>query len=128
MAALFYTYIKCQELNEFSRNIMLVNNAMQGQLETLIGQVNFDDLDSFDNRAVNLRDLDTGLPEGYIYFDIYHVDSYENMRYIRLIACWRQKNGRVIGGDRNLNGLIEEHLGENRESPAEIITLITDFD
>ena len=44
MTGLFYSYIKCMELNEFSRNMMLVNNALQAQLETIRETVAFDNL------------------------------------------------------------------------------------
>jgi len=135
MVGLFYTYISCFELNEFSRNCMLANNALQAHLETIRETYSFDDLDLLHESSTALNTYGTDQPLGIIRVDVY-TSIYNNteaeMKYVRLVACWQQKSGRVIGEDTNLDGILddatEDIINPNRDtmdSPAEITALIT---
>ena len=130
LIGLLYTYIACFELNEFSRNLTLANNALQAKLET-IREMDFDDI------VDEPFDLDDWFPVGEAkgLVDVYN-SAYSDLKYIRLVACWRQKSGRVVGEDSNLDGTCqpEENLNPMNydpdgnpvlDSPAEIITLIS---
>jgi hypothetical protein len=123
---LLYTYIACAELNDFSRNFTLVNNGLQAELE-IIRETPFDDLDSLDGDTFSLAGFSSGQAIGLI--DIYST-AYSDLKYIRLVACWRQKSGRVIGEDQNLDGTLvaNEDLDNDNitDSPAELATFIVE--
>ncbi|MDD5006073.1 MAG: hypothetical protein PHS93_06200 [Candidatus Omnitrophica bacterium] len=124
---LLYTYIACFELNEFSRNLTLANNALQAKLES-IRETPFDSITALDGTTFSLDGFASGQAIGVV--DIY--DSvYSDLKYIRLVACWKQKSNRVIGEDTNLDGTLQPQEDANGDgdgildSPAEIITLIS---
>ena len=126
---LLYTYIGCFELNEYSRNLTLANNALQAELES-IRETSFDGLDALDGTTFSLEGFADGESIGLV--DVY--DSvYSDLKYIRLVGCWRQKSNRVIGEDSNLDGVLqpdEDLAGDGDgvlDSPAEIATLISRF-
>lgn len=117
------TYVACFELNEFTRNFTLVNNALQAQMET-IRETPFTSLLALDGTTFTLEGFPATGAKGLI--DVYST-SYADLIYVRLVACWKQKSGRVIGEDKNLNGSLDsgEDDGDNvLESPAEIVTFI----
>ena len=125
LIGLLQTYIACFELNEFSRNFTLANNALQAELES-IRETPFDSLTGLDGTTFPLNGFADGEAVGVR--DIYDSD-YDDLKYIRLVACWRQKSNRVIGEDSDLSGALndEEDLDEDGtlDSPAEIVTLIS---
>jgi len=136
LIGLLYTYIACFELNEFSRNLTLANNALQAKLET-IREMDFDDI--VDEQFDLVDWFPVGEAKGLV--DVYVPNppcTYKDLKYIRVVACWRQKAGRVIGEDSNLDGICqpEENLNGNTDddgnpildSPAEIITLISEIE
>ena len=127
LTGLLYTYIACFELNEFSRNFTLANNALQAELES-IREIPFDSLTGLDGTTFSLNGFADDEAKGVR--DVYNSD-YDDLKYIRLVACWRQKANRVIGEDINLDGVLqpeEDVAGDGDgvlDSPAEIITLIS---
>ena len=125
LIGLLYTYIACFELNEFSRNLTLANNALQAQLET-IRETPFNSLSALDGTTFSLNGFPVGGAIGLV--DVYD-SAYSDLKYIRLVACWKQKTSRVIGEDSNLDGVLQvsEDLDSDNvlDSPAEIITLIS---
>jgi len=122
---LIYTYIACFELNDFNRNFTLANNALQAQMES-IRETNFDNLLALDGTTFTLNGFSPGSAIGVR--DIY-VTPYSDLIYVRLVACWRQKSGRVVGEDTNLDGTLlqsEDVDNDNiMDSPAEIVTLLS---
>ncbi|MDD5355554.1 MAG: prepilin-type N-terminal cleavage/methylation domain-containing protein [Candidatus Omnitrophica bacterium] len=124
MIGMLSTYIACFELNEFTRNLTLTNNALQAKMETL-RETPFDSLLSLDGTNFSLNGFSASNAKGVI--DVYST-AYSDLIYVRLVACWKQKAGRVIGEDKNLNGRLD--LGEDDgdgvlESPAEIVSFIS---
>jgi prepilin-type N-terminal cleavage/methylation domain-containing protein len=125
-AGLLYTYIACFELNETARSLTLANNALQAQMES-IKEVPFVNLDALDQDTFTLNGFSANSAIGLI--DVWS-SPYGDCRYIRLVACWRQRAGRVIGEDINLDGIIQdppEDIDDDGviDSPAELITLIS---
>jgi len=127
LTGLMYTYIACFELNEFSRNLTLANNALQAELES-IRETPFDSLTGLDGNIFSLNGFAVDEAIGVV--DVYDY-AYSDLKGIRLVACWRQKANRVIGEDINLDGVLqpeEDVAGDGDgilDSPAEIITLIS---
>lgn len=122
---LLYTYIACFELNEFNRNLTFANNALQAEMESL-RETPFDDLPLLDGTSFTLDGFPSGSSTGFI--DIY-ATPYADLMYVRLVGCWSQKSGRIIGEDRNLDGTLQPSedldLDNVMDSPAEIATFIS---
>jgi type II secretory pathway pseudopilin PulG len=122
---LLYSYIACFELNEFNRSLTLASNALQAQIEQL-RETDFDSLQLLDGTNFSLSGFSSGDAIGLR--DIY-ATTYSDLTYVRLVACWRQKSGRVIGEDTNLDGTLQssedKDLDNIMDSPAEIVTFIS---
>jgi hypothetical protein len=124
LIGLMYTYITCFKLNNSSRNLTLVNNALQAEMESIL-EAPFDSLPALDGTTFTLSGFSAANAVGIV--DVY--DSiYSNLKYIRLVGCWRDGNNRVIGEDVNLDGVLtsSEDLVDlgTLNSPAELVTLI----
>lgn len=126
LTGLFRLFIYSTELNDMSRNITVAMSEVQGKVEE-IRNYNFNLLttdyvsggtpgDKFALSQV------TGM--GVIAIDA----SNSKLLGIRIVACWRNQNGRVIGEDQNLNGTLDtgEDLNGNGaiDSPAVIETYV----
>lgn len=122
---LLYSYIACFELNEFNRNLTLANNALQAEMESL-RETPFDSLLLLDGTSFTLGGFPSGSSMGFI--DIY-ATPYSDLIYVRLVGSWRQKSGRIIGEDINLDGMLQpsedSDLDNTMDSPAEIATFIS---
>jgi hypothetical protein len=122
---LIYTYIACFELNDFNRGLTLANNALQAQMES-IRETNFDNLLALDGTTFTMNGFSSGDAIGVR--DIY-VTGYPDLIYVRLVGCWRQKSGRVVGEDTNLDGTLQQSEDSDNDnvmdSPAEIVTFLS---
>ncbi|MFC1709898.1 hypothetical protein ACFL2J_07585 [Candidatus Omnitrophota bacterium] len=125
VVGLMYTYVVCFKLNNASRNLTLVNNALQAQLESIIATP-FDDLSALNGTTFTLNGFSAEVAVGNI--DIY--DSvYVDLKYVRLVACWEDSENRIIGEDINLDGVLlaAEDIDSDGvvDSPVELVTLIS---
>jgi hypothetical protein len=122
---LIYTYIACFELNEFNRGLTLANNALQAQMES-IRETPFDNLISLDGTTFTLNGFPVDSAIGVR--DIY-ATAYSDLIYVRLVACWRQNLGRIVGEDTNLDGTLQQPEDVDSDnvldSPAEIVTFLS---
>ncbi len=116
-----FTFIQCLELSELSGNM---STAILGT-QTLISQIEdsaFNQIFSnYNNTTFSLSGL-TGA--GVTYVD----NSDPDLLKITNTFCWRQKSGRVIGEDKNLNGQLNAGEDSNGngilDSPVQLATLI----
>lgn len=122
---ILYSFLTFLELNDYSKNATLVHHAVQAQLER-IREEPFESLTALDGTTFAIAGFPAGDAMGVI--DMYSA-VYSDMRYVRVVGCWRQKSGRVIGEDSNLDGILqpmEDSDGNTvMDSPVEIATLIT---
>ena len=130
LTGLLYTYVVCFKLNDSSRSLTLVNSALQAQLE-LIRETPFVNLTStWDGENFDLAGFSANDAVGFI--DIYDTVYDDDLKYMRLVACWREGSNRVIGEDVNLDGELDqdEDLDDDGivDSPAELVTLISYID
>jgi len=128
LVGLMYTYVVCFKLNNSSRDMTLINSALQAKLESVM-DTPFDSLSSLDGNTFTLSGFAADVAVGFI--DVY--DSvYNDLKYVRIVACWEEGGKgtrRKIGEDINLDGILEssEDLDNDGmvDSPAEIVTLIS---
>ena len=115
------TFIRCLELNELSRNTGIATTAAKARME-LIKDTAFTDLATTYDKVPFFKTGFTGAGVSY-------VDTTDpNLYKITVSFCFREKNGRVIGEDTNLNGVLnagEDTNGNGMiDSPVELATYI----
>lgn len=123
IVGILVSYMRCMELNEASRNKSLATKAARDRME-IIRTTTFDNLVStYNNVAFDVTGF-TGKGISYV-----TVLDAENIQIVVSIS-WKQKNGRVYGEDKNLNGVLdagEDKNGDSRlNSPVDISTRIFD--
>lgn len=137
LVGLMYTYVVCFKLNNSSRELTLVNNALQAQLE-FIKATDFTTLvtwavtpkASLPPEALNFDLSGFSANDARGYYDFECMSGYDDcLLYIRLTACWRDGNNRIIGEDVNLDGVLEVAEDTDTDgvvdSPAELVTLVS---
>jgi Tfp pilus assembly protein PilV len=93
-------YLRAMELAEISRNMSRAIHAAQTRME----EIRSSDYDSIFSSYHQTQFLINGL-NGY---GISYVDnSTADLLEIIVSVAWKQKNGRVYGEDKNLNGVID---------------------
>lgn len=123
LVGLIAAYTGCFMLNEGARNLTIAINGAQDKMEE-IRNLSFDQIagqDGTNFETDGLRDSDS---EGIVEVD----SSNPDLLVVTVTICWRQKGGRIIGEDSNLNGNLdtgEDVNGNNQlDSPAQLVTLM----
>lgn len=134
LLGLLGVYLNCFNLNESTKNLTLAINGAQQKLEQIH----------------NLRDLGTARPAGNYSeslsnFPAEHsvaINIFDNgsdpdgisnndLFWIGISVSWKQKGGRIIGEDDNLNGNLDAGEDDNGngilDSPAQLVTLLTEI-
>lgn len=119
LMALVGVPIYCFNLAETNYNTANAYNNAREQIESIFSAVgNIVE----DNTTFTLLN-----PEGKGRIEITEVSP--DVFQVRVVVCWKQRGGRIIGEDSNLNGVLDS--GEDLDgdgaldSPCEIITLMT---
>ncbi|HOY09200.1 MAG TPA: hypothetical protein PLB05_03890 [Candidatus Omnitrophota bacterium] len=122
LTGMFRLFIYSAELNDMSRNVTVVMSEVQGRMEAIRNH-NFNLITTdyiFGGTPGDTFNLSQVTGIGVITMDA----SNTKLLKIRIVACWRNQNGRVIGEDKNLNGTLDagEDLDGNGliDSPAVI--------
>lgn len=131
LCGLLLTYINMYILSDLSRDLTLVNNAVQAEME-IVKRTDFAGLLALDGTPFNIAGFVTADARGRIEIcdntTCPALIPYADLKRVRIIACFRSR-GRLIGEDRDLDGQLD--IGEdtlianNRlDSPVEVVTLI----
>ena len=124
LTGMLLTYIGLLALNETSRNLTLATNVAQIKLEELRNQ-SFDTLNNFNGNTFDVTGFAAGNAKGRIEVEN---TNYADLKQVRLVISWKQRGGRLVGEDVNLNGALnvgEDKNGNARlDSPAEVISFI----
>jgi prepilin-type N-terminal cleavage/methylation domain-containing protein len=119
------------ELQESSKNITIAINAVRQRIEeirytpfnNIISLYNNTPSNIFNITELNGRGRTTIIRATYV-----NGTDNPNLLNVRAVICWRQKNGRIIGEDINLNGRLDtgEDLNSNGliDSPCILTTAI----
>ncbi len=108
---ILYSFAKCLELNELGRGTTVAIQSMKNKMETIKSS----DFSQIYTTFNNTTFLITGLNGiGVVYVD----NSNAHLLEVRVVFCWRLPNGRVIGEDLNLNGVLD--TGEDKNGNGEI--------
>lgn len=107
-------YIACFDLVETAKNTTYALNAVQKKIEE-IRDYNFANVvTTYDNATFTVDGISAGNSNGLVEID----DSNPDLLLVTVTACWRQKSGRVVGGDASLT--------PSSSSPARMVTYIAD--
>ena len=121
LCAVLATYVSCFNLISTSKDINIATNAMQGLMEQIRNAPFTQIVDDYDLLNFTVNNLPAN--RGVVYVD----DTDPELLKVTISVCWTQ-NRRVIGEDKNLNGIPEatEDLNHNNmiDSPAQLVTLI----
>jgi Tfp pilus assembly protein PilV len=121
VSGILLSYLRCLELNEIARNLTLSTELARARMET-VKSTTFDqikltyDLTNFPTPGMNGR--------GAIYVN----DANPDLLQIIVSVSWQQKNGRIYGEDKNLNGVL--NVGEDTngnsllDSPVQLVSSI----
>jgi hypothetical protein len=118
---ILYAYAKCIELNEIGRGgtagLEAVKNKMEEVKATPFSQIH----DTYNNATFTAAGLN-GI--GVVYVD----NTNSKLLVVKVVFCWRLLNGRVVGEDKNLNGVLnagEDKNGNNQiDSYVQLVTEI----
>ena len=120
IVGLLQLFIYCSLLSEMSGNITIATSEAQSKMDEIrnttfsLITTNYPSGTSF-----NLNQI-TG--KGVIYIDSTTAPANSNLYRIKISVSWRNKNGRVIGSDKNLNGAID--AGEALDSDGNLDSLV----
>lgn len=116
------TFIKCMELSELSRNSMTAIAAAKSKMEEIKNHDFNTIFTDYNNVAFEVTGFSPSRAEGVTYIN----NSNPDLLVVTISVSWRQKNGRVIGEDTNLNGAF--NVGEDTmtvngllDSPVQIV-------
>jgi len=116
-------FMKSLELVETSRNATNAMIASKSRLET-IKNTPFNQLVTNYDVITFTDPLLNGIGVSYIN------DSVADIYVVTISFCWRQKNGAVVGEDKNLNGVLDAGEDQNGngiiDSIVEIVSAIYD--
>ena len=120
-AGILMSYIRCMELNEASQNKSMAVKAARSQMEVIRNS-------NYDTLVANYHGV-TFPVSGFVGQGVSYVTVLDakNTRVIVSVS-WRQKNGRVYGEDKNLNGVLNAGEDLNADSmlnsPVDITTRV----
>ncbi len=139
LVGLLAAYVACFELNETNSNITLALNAAQEKMAEIRDYSFSNVCNDFHNSNFNLDGI---MPTGESMAKVYtYVDDdfnscshytcscdYDVIRVV-ISVCWRQKSGRIIGEDKDLDGILDtdEDLNNNGQidSSVQLVTFLT---
>ncbi|MFH1442392.1 MAG: prepilin-type N-terminal cleavage/methylation domain-containing protein [Candidatus Omnitrophota bacterium] len=125
LSGLLALYLNIFLLSDISRQTILASNAAEAEME-LIKNTNFDNLLALNGNTFNLNGFPAADAIGVINVSN---TAYTDLLRVRVVISFRQRGQRIVGEDRNLNGVLdtgEDTNGNGQiDSSVEIVTLIS---
>ena len=116
LVGLLASYVACLDLTDLAKNTSTAINIAQSKIEDIKNDTYVQIKADYNNVPFNVTGL-TG--KGVSYVD----DTNPDLLEVTVTVCWRQKNGRIIGEDTNLNGQLD--AGEDKDSDGQIDSIVT---
>ncbi|MBI5024368.1 MAG: hypothetical protein HZC18_05125 [Candidatus Omnitrophica bacterium] len=122
-AGTILVFFRCIELSEMARNSSAAVNASRSRLASIENTPFANILTTYNNT--------TFTADGVNGTGVTYVTSLDvNLLRVTIVFCWREKNGRVMGEDTNINGALNAGEDANGngvlDSPVELTTYIYD--
>lgn len=120
-AGVILVFIRCIELAEMARNSSAAVNACKSQIASIENTDFVDILTDYNNTTFTTAGVN-GIGVTYV------SSVSANLLRVTAVFCWREKNGRLMGEDANLNGALNggEDANSNGvlDSPVELTTYV----
>lgn len=118
-------YISCIKLASLSKEYLYVLNSAQDKMEE-IRNYNFSGIYNYYNNGVGhtfkIGGFDPNDNMGVVSVD----NSNPDLLYVIVTVCWRHLDGRIIGEDTNLDGILQSSEDTNNNAKIDSpITLVT---
>src|SRR3989338_5089886 len=122
-AGIILVFIRCIELSEMARHSSTATNACKNRIAS-IEDTAFDQiLGTYNNTTFTATDIN-GIGKTYV------TSLSTDVLQVTLVFCWKEKNGRVMGEDTNINGVLNAVEDANAngvlDSPVEMTTYVYD--
>ncbi|MBF0384648.1 MAG: type II secretion system protein [Candidatus Omnitrophica bacterium] len=111
-------YIYTSVLAKMAENKSVAMGEVQTKLEQIRNATYNNIASTYGTSPGNKFDLSGLTGKGAIYVDSSNPDLLE----VEIVACWRDKYGRIVGEDTNLNGILE--VGEDLNSDGKITSIV----
>ena len=122
-AGTIIVFFRCIELSEMARNSSAAVNASKSQLASVENTPFANILATFNNTTFTAAGVNG---RGVTYVTSLDAD----LLRVTIVFCWREKNGRIMGEDTNINGVLNAGEDANGngvlDSPVEMTTYIYD--
>lgn len=112
---ILYCYAKCLELNEIGRGATVALQTVKNKMEEVKATGYSQIFGTYNNTTFTVPGLN-GI--GVIYVD----NSTAKLLEVKVLFCWQLANGRVVGEDKNLNGVL--NAGEDRNGNNELDSFV----
>lgn len=122
LVGLIQVFIRCSALSELAENKTIVVSELQGKMEEIRGH-DFNSIATdyiFSGTPGNTFNLNQITGMGVIYIDEFFSGDSGLLR-VKIVASWEDKNGRIIGGDFDLDGEID--AGEPVDSDGDLSSI-----
>ena len=121
VCAILAMYASCFDLMSTSKNISIATNASQGLMEEMRNSTFQGIFDNYNGLNFTVNAMPSN--RGVVYVD----DTDPELLRITISVCWNQRS-RIIGEDKNLNGVLDAGEDANNnsiiDSPVQLITLV----
>ncbi len=123
LCGILVTYTNMLIFSDLSRDFTLATNALQEKAEE-IKRTNYTSLSAFNGTTFDINGFSLGSAKGGVEVTD---TAYSDLKRVRIVICFKSRS-RVIGEDKNLNGIL--NIGEDAnnngrlDSPAELAALI----
>lgn len=118
IVGILYSYVKCLELQDLGRNTSIATQAVRNKMESIKNSTFATLFGTFNNTIFTATGING---KGVIYVD----NSNPNLLQIKIVFCWKQPNGRQIGEDKNLNGVLDAGEDTNANGQLDSYVQIT---
>ncbi|MFC1704132.1 prepilin-type N-terminal cleavage/methylation domain-containing protein [Candidatus Omnitrophota bacterium] len=118
ITALLYGYTTCVTLNEHDRRFSQAMNIARELMEKIYNQRT--DFDAIVSQEIpkSLAGEDNDMTELYGFpgsASVQITDPVDDLKLIKIVICWEEKGGRIIGDDVNLNGEYNDGIDKNTD-------------
>jgi len=108
---ILYSFVKCLELNEVGRDSTIAVVGVKNKIEEIKAEGITGIFATYNNTTFTIAGLNG---RGVIYVD----NSNSRLLEVKAVFCWRLTDGRIVGEDINLNGVLNS--GEDKNGNAQI--------
>jgi type II secretory pathway pseudopilin PulG len=126
LAGLLLTYMNLMTMTDLSRDYTTATNAIQARMEE-IKLISFANLSALNGAVFNVTGFGTGNATGVTQVTIPAPGTtYADLAQIRIVVTFKSK-GRVIGEDRNLDGVLNATEESDITGKPDLVTYIAKF-